>query len=279
MLVAFATVVYFQQRSLTIASERIMPELSLSQMQIGWLQWAFVLSYAFLQFPGGVLGQRIGARLALVLIMLFAVLATATVPVAPSALSGTALFVVLLATQFVLGAAHAPFMPVCAGVMESWLPAHRWAMAQGLHTFGCQVGAALAPPVLVILMQAFGWQRALFGVALPPLALCALWAWYSRNSPAEHRSVSVEELAELDRNEAAPTDSSISTERVARILMNRDILLLTVSYICMNYVFYLLANWCFLYLIQERHFTALEGGWRPACRRLARQWVPESVAR
>jgi sugar phosphate permease len=29
----------------------------------------------------------------------------------------------------------------------------------------------------------------------------------------------------------------------------------------MNYVFYLLANWSFLYLVQERHFTRLEGGW------------------
>ena len=29
----------------------------------------------------------------------------------------------------------------------------------------------------------------------------------------------------------------------------------------MNYVFYLLANWSFLYLVQERHFNVLEGGW------------------
>ena len=48
--------------------------------------------------------------------------------------------------------------------------------------------------------------------------------------------------------------------RVGRILASRDILLLTLSYISMNYVFYLLANWCFLYLIQERHFATLEGG-------------------
>ena len=58
LLVSFAMVVYFQQRSVTIAAERIMPELSLSQMQIGWLQWAFLLSYTCMQFPGGVLGQR-----------------------------------------------------------------------------------------------------------------------------------------------------------------------------------------------------------------------------
>jgi hypothetical protein len=36
LLVGFASVLYFQQRSLTIAGERLMPELSLSQMQIGY---------------------------------------------------------------------------------------------------------------------------------------------------------------------------------------------------------------------------------------------------
>jgi ACS family glucarate transporter-like MFS transporter len=29
----------------------------------------------------------------------------------------------------------------------------------------------------------------------------------------------------------------------------------------MNYTFYLLSNWVFLYLVQERHFSALESGW------------------
>jgi sugar phosphate permease len=53
MLVAAGAVVYFQQRAISIAAERIMPELHLSQMQIGWLQWAFVLSYGLLQMPGG----------------------------------------------------------------------------------------------------------------------------------------------------------------------------------------------------------------------------------
>ena len=28
----------------------------------------------------------------------------------------------------------------------------------------------------------------------------------------------------------------------------------------MNCVFYLISNWAFLYLIQERHFSVLEGG-------------------
>ncbi len=261
LLVGFAVIVYFQQRSLSIAAERIMPELSLTQMQIGWLQWAFVFTYGFLQFPGGVFGQRLGARRALTSILLVAVLATALVPIAPLAFSGTALFAVLLGTQFLLGAAHAPFMPVCAGVMATWLPSRRWALAQGLHTCALQIGAAMAPPILVILMQAFGWQRALFWAALPPLLLIAFWLWYARDTPREHRAVSATELGELGTPVIPDRDSGFSFGRIFHILSNRDLQLLTISYICMNYVFYLLASWSFLYLIQQRHFTALEGGW------------------
>jgi len=261
MLVALAAVLYFQQRSITVASAQIMPDLELSQMQIGWLQWAFVLAYGLLQFPGGVLAQRAGARVALTVTGIMAVLLTASVPLAPSLLSGNALFLVLLMTQLLLGVVHAPFFPACAGVMESWLPAGRWAFAQGVHTFGGQVGAAIAPPLIAALMTAIGWRSALFWSALPPLALIGLWAWYGRNTPREHPSVSATELAELDEAGIPPADSSISTRRILRILLNRDIALITFSYVCMNFAFYLLANWSFLYLIQERHFTVLEGGW------------------
>jgi sugar phosphate permease len=178
MLVAAGAVVYFQQRAISIAAERIMPELHLSQMQIGWLQWAFVLSYGLLQMPGGVVGQRIGARRALAGLLLIAVVASLAAPLAPYVLQGTALFAALFLSQLLLGMAHAPFFPVCAGIMESWLPASRWALAQGLHTFGCQVGAAIAPLAFVLLIASLGWQPALIWAALPPLELIAIWVWY-----------------------------------------------------------------------------------------------------
>ncbi|MFL6603502.1 MAG: MFS transporter [Steroidobacteraceae bacterium] len=260
MLVGAGAVVYFQQRAISIAAERIMPELRLSQMQIGWLQWAFVLAYGLLQIPGGVIGQRIGPRRALTALLLIAVAASIAAPLAPYVLQGTALFVALFMTQLLLGMAHAPFFPVCAGTMEAWLPAGRWALAQGLHTFGCQVGAALAPAALVLLISSLGWQPALVWASLPPLALIALWIWYGRDSPREHPSVSGEELAELDAAPMPSTDTQITRARLWAILRDRSVAAATFSYICMNYVFYLLSTWSFLYLIQERHFTVIQSG-------------------
>jgi sugar phosphate permease len=114
--------------------------------------------------------------------------------------------------------------------------------------------------VIVFLMQRFGWQRALFWTALPSLALVAGWAWYVRNTPREHASVSPEELADLKLPGKAPSQVA-STRTIGARLPFREITLLTASYTSMNYVFYLLANWSFLYLVQERHFSVAQSGW------------------
>ena len=260
-LFTFGFIAYFQQKGLTVAAERIMPELGLSQMQIGWLEWAFVLGYAAFQFPGGVIGQRLGARLMFTLISSVAFLATVLTPLAPVVLMGTALFVTMLALQLVMGLAQGAIFPVSSGVMETWFRPERWPLIQGFQSMALQWAAAATPPLVAYLMSTLGWQQALFWPALPAVVVIVLWAWYARNSPREHPSVTPEELAELGKEPPAPPPARIDWRRLGHLLANRSILLATFSYVCMNYVFYLISNWCFLYLVQERHFTSLESGW------------------
>jgi ACS family glucarate transporter-like MFS transporter len=261
LLFAFGLMAYVQQRVLSVASYRMMPELNLSQMQIGWLESAFVLGYTALQFPGGVLGQRLGARLTLVLIGLLAFVATVATPLAPLLLTGAGLFAVLLGLQLLLGLAQSPFFPIEAGVVEAWFRADQWSAVQGALSLGLGLGAAVTPPLVAWLMSSFGWQQAIAWTALPALVLIVVWGWYGRDTPSGHPSVSQAELTELDTGTHAAVDHSISWRRLWTLLKCRDLLALTVSYLCMNYVYYLLGNWCFLYLVQERHFTVLESGW------------------
>jgi ACS family glucarate transporter-like MFS transporter len=260
-LFAFAFIAYFQQKGLTVAAERIMPDLGISQVQVGWLEWAFVLGYAAFQFPGGVIGQRLGARVTFTLIGIVAFLATVLTPLAPRLLQGSALFLMLFALQLLMGLAQAGIFPVGSGVMEAWFRPEKWAIIQGVQTMGMQFAAAATPPIVALLMSSVGWQKALFWPALPAIVVIALWAWYGRNTPNEHPSVSAAELAELDPRSLQQSPTTISGRRIMQVLANRSILLLTVSYVCMNYVFYLIGNWCFLYLVQERHFNILESGW------------------
>ena len=46
----------------------------------------------------------------------------------------------------------------------------------------------------------------------------------------------------------------------SRSCSNRDVLLLTLSYFCSNYVFYFFFNWLFVYLVDNRGFKLLESG-------------------
>src|SRR5256885_1840388 len=196
-----------------------------------------------------------------VVIGLIAFLCCMVTPLAPVLLQGAALFAGLLAVQLLLGASQAPIFPVSSGVFETWFTPDRWPLVQGLQSMGLGLGASLTPPLIAWLMTAFDWRGALACTTLPVLLLIAWWAWYGRNSPAEHPAVSAEELAELGAEPPGPADSGISWPRMWALMRNRDVLALTGSYVCMNYVYYLLANWCFLYLVQERHFTVLESGW------------------
>jgi ACS family glucarate transporter-like MFS transporter len=211
--------------------------------------------------PGGVFGQRLGARATFVIIGVAAVAAMIATPLAPVVFAGSGLFIALLCAQLMLGVSQAALFPVGAGVFETWFPPQRWALVQGLQTMGLGLGAAVTPPLIASLMNAVGWQRAIIWTTLPALGLTALWAWYGRNTPREHPSVSTAELAELGEARASEVDSHIGVGQLLRLLTNRNVVLLTLSYLTMNYAFYLLSNWCFLYLVQERHFSLLEGGW------------------
>ncbi len=261
MLFGFAFLAYLQQKSITVAADRMMPELHLSQVQIGWIMEAFVVGYALFQLPGGVFGQRVGARRAFTITGLAAVFATVCTPLAPFWLKGTGLFVVLLSLQGLLGASQAAVFPVSAGVFETWFPQRRWSFVQGLQTMGISFGSALTPPLIVSLMALLGWQQALLWTAVPSLVLILIWAWYARNSPRQHNAVSEEELAVIGVADTPPIDSKISVRQLLLILRNRSVLMLAFSYLCFNYCFYLLSSWVFLYLVQERHFSVLESGW------------------
>ena len=257
----FAFIAYVQRQAVTIASADMGRDLRFSQMQIGLLAQAFVFGYTLFQFGGGIYGQRHGARRTFVVIGLLAYAAVVATPLAPALLAGSAMFGAMLLAQLVLGLAQAPVFPVSAGVVESWFPAARWSNVLGIQALGMNLGAALAPPLISQLMAAEGWRRALLIASVPALAVIGAWSWYGRNSPREHPAVSADELAELGPRIEDSRAPSIDWRRVARLLRDRNVLLITLSYTCMNYVFYLLQVWCFLYLVQERHFTLLESGW------------------
>jgi ACS family glucarate transporter-like MFS transporter len=255
----FALMSFVQRTSIAVAADTMMPVLHISQVQIGWLNTAFLVTYAIMQIPGGVLGQYLGARRTYVAVGIVSLLATVATPALSIIYDGAALFVGLFVAQLILGVSLAPVFPVFASVVETWFPTNRWAIANGLQSCGMLLGGCVTPIAVVSLTQAVGWRMALLLAALPVALVTMGWGWYGRSLPRQHPSVTAEELAELD-SAAHDQATPLTLRRLGRIAADRDVLLLSFSYLCMNYTFYLLTYWSFLYLVQVRGFKGIESG-------------------
>ena len=124
LLCATATASYLCRVNVSVVGVLLMRELSLSQVQMGRVFSAFLLGYALMQVPGGVLADRWGARRVLMLAAWWWVGATLFQATAGwwgiAASPGTAL-AVLLAGRFVLGVGEAPtFTGAARGSRGGW---------------------------------------------------------------------------------------------------------------------------------------------------------------
>ncbi len=175
LIVGFAFTGYVQRTSVAVAAQRMMPELGLTQVQVGWLFTAFLLTYSVFQLPGALVGQWLGGRRMLSVIGLATVVASVVTAIAPALATGGALFLGLLVARSLLGVAQAALFPVGAGMIRTWFPVGAWASAQALVVTGLWSGAAATPPLVAWLMEAHGWRWALVVTSVPSLALVVLW--------------------------------------------------------------------------------------------------------
>jgi MFS family permease len=262
LLVAFSFVGYVQRAGVSVAAEQMMPTLGLSQVAVGWLLTAFLIGYTLFQLPGAAVGRRLGARGTITMVGLLSIAATVATCLAPRVGIALAVLPLLLVSRFVLGVAQAALFPVASGAIEAWFPDHSWAFAQGWLVFGMWLGSAAASPAIALLMERWDWQVALYVTSVPSLLLVVVWHLFARNAPREHSSVTKDELAQIENSQSGTGKVSGAGSRSTWALLRNPLLFrITASYFLMNYVFYLVTFWSFLYLVQDKHFSTLEGGW------------------
>jgi len=131
---------------------------------------------------------------------------------------------------------------------------------QGLRLHRAKDYAGAVALLVTFLIIEFGWRESFYVLAPLGLLVGAWWYWYSRDTAAEHPAVSRDELELIMRGRPRPGAGSVDDGAWLKVLVKRDVLLLAGSYFCMNYVFYMFAQWLFTYLVEARRFTLLESG-------------------
>jgi ACS family glucarate transporter-like MFS transporter len=246
-LFVLSAVAYLDRVNISIAGQAIAKEFHFNNIQLGWLFSAFVLGYALFQAPMGRLADKVGARVALGLAVLWwAIFTSAITFVSPSIGS---LIIVLIGIRFVLGIGEAIVYPASNCIVSAWVPTSERGIANGIIFAGVGFGAGLAPPIITYTLLHYGWRASFWVSATVGVVAGAVWYLIARDTPAQHPWTSQEEqeyiAAGLPINRKAKDAPQLGW---GEIVKDRNVRALSFSYFTYGYAVYIFFSWFFIYL-------------------------------
>src|SRR6516164_6489274 len=175
---SLTTLTYLCRTSISIVGIKIKNDLGLNNAEFGWVVASFALAYALFEIPAGAWGDRIGPRAVFIRIVLWWSLWTA--------ISGLAFGLVsLIIIRFLFGIGEAGSMPNSVLTISRWFPAQETGRALPWMGIGTQIGAAIAPLIIIPIAEAWGWRMPFFVngvIGFLWVLICVSWF---RNFPSE----------------------------------------------------------------------------------------------
>jgi sugar phosphate permease len=251
-------ITYLDRVNISTAAPVISEEFGFDKITMGIIFSAFVWAYAIFQVPGGWLGDRFGARNVLTIIVSYWSVMTA----ATAAATGAVSFVII---RFLFGIGEAGAFPGATRAMQLWYPREERGFVQGITHSASRLGAAIAPPIVVLIMTTLGW-RSVFYICGAVGIVWSLW-WYLayRNFPEEHSLVNRGELEQIRGVDEKGNVNEAKIEMKASVpwgalLRSPNMWAIMCAYFTYVYCLWIFLSWLPSYLVEFRHFTLLKVG-------------------
>ncbi len=246
LLCSLTTLTYLDRICISIVGVRIKTEFGLNNEQFGWVLASFALAYALFEIPSGILGDRIGPRALFIRIVLWWSLFTAVTGLVNGLIG-------LLVVRFLFGMGEAGTYPNCLIVVSRWFPANETGRALTWVGIGSQIGAAVAPLMIVPLAVAYGWRLPFFvdaAIGMVWVLMCYIWF---RNFPSEMRYISKEEQVKIESGCRHKKEQHLISWKF--ILKNRTVWALMLMYFTFQWANYFFVAWLPVYLQEGRHIS------------------------
>ena len=246
-------ITYMDRVVISSAVPSIQKEFGFSIVTMGWILSSFQWGYALFQVPGGWLGDRFGPRRALTFIVASWSLFTSATTLAWNAGS-------MALIRFLFGVSEAGAFPIATRSLSRWmLPAER-GFAQGATHAGSRLGGAVTPALVAVIISRYGWRAAFLCFGSLGLIWSIVWFWYYRDTPAQHKSVNLEER-ELVRSSLGDGRRAVaSSVPWKQILLSPQMWILSAMYFCYAYNVGVYLVWFPKYLNDHRGFNLHQMG-------------------
>src|ERR1700743_2135659 len=252
LTIAAYMITYIDRVVISSAVPSIQKEFGFSIVTMGWILSSFQWAYALFQIPGGWLGDKIGPRRALTLIVTWWGVFTSATAMAWSAAS-------LIAIRFLFGRGETGAFPIATRSLSRWMLPDERGFAQGITHAGSRFGSTLPPPLVVFLILRYGWRPTFVIFGILGLAWAAAWFLYYRDTPQEHRGVNASErtLIETGTKRRAGVGTAVPWRQ---ILASPTLWYLSTMYFCYNYCLNTYMDWYPTYLKEFRGYSLAQMG-------------------
>jgi MFS family permease len=223
----------------------IQSEFGLTESEKGWLFTAFAFAYAVFEVPTGWLGDKYGARMTLIRIVLWWSVFTALTGMIYDTPGSYVAFGLLITVRFLFGVGEAGAYPNIARAFHSWFPFQERGSAKGaVWMAGRFAGGITAFIVYALMYETAGpagvqthWRHTFYLFGAIGVVWCVLWWWWYRDNPAEKAGVNAAEIALIRAGEMHHHDKLVVPW--AKLLGSANLWILCTMYFCAAYGWYL----------------------------------------
>ncbi|GBU19482.1 MULTISPECIES: MFS transporter [Methylobacterium] len=224
-------ITYLDRVNIATAGGVISQDLGLSNTQFGLILSAFAYPYAIFQVIGGSVGDRFGARRTLLVCGMIWAAATILTGLVGGLIS-------LFLARVLLGFGEGATFPTATRAMQNWTAPGRRGFAQGITHAFARLGNAVAPPIVAFLIYHVGWRSSFVILGLVSFVWVGVWWLYFRDNPADHASITQEELDTLP-----PPRAPGVRQAVPWGALTKRILPVTITYFCYGWTLWLFLGW------------------------------------
>jgi sugar phosphate permease len=245
LLCLMYAITYIDRVNIGSAAAPIKAEFGLSNTELGLIFSGFAYPYALLQIYGGWVSDRFGPRLTLFGCGFIWAVATIVTGLAGG-------LVTLFLARILLGVGEGATFPGATRAMQSWVASEKRGFAQGITHACARLGNAITPPIVAWLTLLLTWRGSFVVLGCVSCVWIAVWFWFYRDNPADHKMITKADLATLPSYVARDKQEKpkVPWKRLAMRMLP-----VTIVYFCYGWTLWLFLNWLPSFFLHNHHLN------------------------
>ncbi|HML33054.1 MFS transporter [Sporomusa sphaeroides] len=245
---------FLDRMVISVSLPFIAQDLNLDATMQGAILSAFFAGYALFQIPGGMLADKFGFRK----VMAFAI---AWWSIFASLTGMIVSYPIMLICRCLFGIGEGCFPGASWKAISTYFPSKERATATAIQSSVNTLGPAVATLVAAGIIAQYGWRTVFVALGLPGLLIAAAIWYYFKDNPADHPSMTKEELAELEVQPGSNTANTGSSGITFKEFIKKPILWqMVLIWFLFDITFWGFVSWLPSYLMKVREFSLLKTG-------------------